>query len=322
MSTGITAMCSYCYSTSTDLKKCGKCSKRLYCSKPCQSNDWKKGHNEWCGKSGEIGYDYDIKEAPGKGLGVFALRRFEQNEIVMIERQLLHVPVKTYGIESTFSSDSIADDIQQFVQNSTLVPANGTLEQKLSTNCISVWNKKNELEGGLFVNCSRVNHDCIGNTSHTYNANKGFIMLVAARTIDEGEEITYCYYGLASKESFEKRKQTLSAQFGFICGCSVCTDVTVENKITEIFKYESILITSGIGISALVAGQKLVALYEELYFPLDRISKAYIHMFNIAQALDRVSNAKKYAENAKKYAENFYGFRKIIDQCTKYIDKN
>lgn len=63
------------------LKKFGKCCKRLYCSKQCQAQDWRTGHNIYCGVAGEIGVDFEIRPADeSKGLGTFALRDFEENE--------------------------------------------------------------------------------------------------------------------------------------------------------------------------------------------------------------------------------------------------
>ena len=77
--------CAYCYVKkeprgSTELHNCEKCSKRLYCSKECQSADWTSGHSHWCGTAGELNYDYEIRSSAGRGLGVFALRSFERND--------------------------------------------------------------------------------------------------------------------------------------------------------------------------------------------------------------------------------------------------
>ena len=53
--------CAFCFIEGCDFKKCGKCHKRHYCTKNCQTLDWKSGHNKWCGKAGEINYDFEIK---------------------------------------------------------------------------------------------------------------------------------------------------------------------------------------------------------------------------------------------------------------------
>ena len=48
--------------------------------------DWKTGHQHWCGKSGELDVDYEVREVAGKGLGVFALRDLKRNEKIIVER--------------------------------------------------------------------------------------------------------------------------------------------------------------------------------------------------------------------------------------------
>lgn len=59
------AFCARCYKEgpAEDFKRCGKCSKRRFCSKECQKADWQDGHKLWCGAAGEIDCDYTIREA-------------------------------------------------------------------------------------------------------------------------------------------------------------------------------------------------------------------------------------------------------------------
>eukprot|EP00978_Attheya_sp_CCMP212_P045740 scaffold358830_cov83-Attheya_sp.AAC.1 len=83
--------CAFCYHPSATLQKCGKCKKRHFCSRECQLKDWKEaGHKIYCGIAGEIGVDYEIREAGGgMGLGVFALRDFRENDKIMVERPII-----------------------------------------------------------------------------------------------------------------------------------------------------------------------------------------------------------------------------------------
>ncbi len=76
--------CAWCYRVTAELKRCSKCSSRLYCSRDCQIADWKKAdvnsnraggnHKQWCKKAGERGVDYEIRSAGPKGLGLFLKR--------------------------------------------------------------------------------------------------------------------------------------------------------------------------------------------------------------------------------------------------------
>jgi hypothetical protein len=83
--------CAFCYAPAKKLLVCGRCLKRRYCSKDCQSSDWKEAsHKYFCGKAGEIGIDYDIRPTEdGRGLGVFTRRSFEKNDIIMAERPII-----------------------------------------------------------------------------------------------------------------------------------------------------------------------------------------------------------------------------------------
>jgi len=58
-------------------KTCGGCKERAYCSKKCQSIDWKitgtgQRHKNWCGlyEHGEEDIDWEVALVPSKGLGV------------------------------------------------------------------------------------------------------------------------------------------------------------------------------------------------------------------------------------------------------------
>ena len=53
--------CAYCYKTGINTNViCNKCNRRHYCCENHKQLDLKNGHDVWCGKCGEFGYDYDI----------------------------------------------------------------------------------------------------------------------------------------------------------------------------------------------------------------------------------------------------------------------
>jgi hypothetical protein len=122
--------CAHCYlpSTSTStLSTCGKCRKRLFCSRECQSKDWRTGHKLYCGVAGEIDVDFEIRDAGGDvGLGVFALRDFEKNEKIIVERPLLKVP------SLTLCYPEIPDCAQKAVD--ALLPHGGSLRETMDRN--------------------------------------------------------------------------------------------------------------------------------------------------------------------------------------------
>ena len=82
-------VCAWCYLRGPGMNACGKCRHRFYCSREHQVLDWKNGHKRWCGKAGEIDFDYEVKESPGKGMGLFTLRDFKRGEKILVERPVV-----------------------------------------------------------------------------------------------------------------------------------------------------------------------------------------------------------------------------------------
>ena len=78
--------CAYCYANGVGFKSCSGCHHRYFCSREHQALDWKKSHSKWCCKSGEIGFDFEIRASEGKGLGFFALRDLKKSDKIMVER--------------------------------------------------------------------------------------------------------------------------------------------------------------------------------------------------------------------------------------------
>jgi hypothetical protein len=178
--------CSYCYNKyqKSEMKVCGKCWKRRYCSKECQKKDWSDGqcHRYWCGKSGygESGIDWRIVPiSEEKGLGMIALREMPVNYRVLIERPFQY---------EEFVRLPAAED---------LLPTNSTLLEKFQLNSITC-EMEERTEPMIFMNMSRINHSCDPSCSHEdiQITGKHMKILLTNRLIAAGEEITYSYTDL------------------------------------------------------------------------------------------------------------------------------
>lgn len=239
--------CAYCYKRLgtegwAELHHCPKCRKRRLCSRECQLADWKSGHKHWCGKAGEIDHDFEVREAPGKSLGVFALRDFEPNEKVMMERPVASVAKYEGPVSVIGAVLSLDDSRTKAVQ--ALTPAQLTetppmlaeerdlpadqqvIAEKIRRNGMATHGGGN----GLFVLMSRVNHSCIHNCSTpTVDKKRCVKVMSATRRIRAGDEITISY----CTEVYQRRSFELQLVYGFECTCVACVDPACREEFDD-----------------------------------------------------------------------------------------
>jgi hypothetical protein len=215
--------CAFCYAPAKELLNCGQCLKRRYCSKDCQRSDWKEAsHKHFCCKAGEIGIDYEVRQAEEHGLGMFACRRFEKDEMIMAERPILKVD--DFDLNSLPDLDQVPSSFRLAI--GALRPIGGSVQEKFIINgMVSTNSSASVQQTGLFVTMSRANHSCLGNTEYMFLDERRVIILVASRDIQEGEEITFSYQGC---EKPKERKEMLLDYYGFVCRCSACTNPDIE----------------------------------------------------------------------------------------------
>ncbi|KAG5991690.1 hypothetical protein E4U52_003425 [Claviceps spartinae] len=74
---------------------------------------------------------------------------------------------------------------------------------------------------GIFLEASRINHDCENNAFYHWNNNIKRHTVHAIRDIDAGKEITLSY--VKYLENREKRKRTLKDYYDITCSCRLCS---------------------------------------------------------------------------------------------------
>ncbi|KAK6351200.1 hypothetical protein TWF718_004370 [Orbilia javanica] len=74
--------------------------------------------------------------------------------------------------------------------------------------------------GGIYLTICLLNHSCLPNAHHSWNAKSESETIYAVLPIKAGEEITISY---TSENQSKNRQKKLKESFGFDCKCSLCT---------------------------------------------------------------------------------------------------
>ncbi|PRP76038.1 hypothetical protein PROFUN_01754 [Planoprotostelium fungivorum] len=146
---------------------------------------------------------WSIRDAPGKGLGMFSTRRIDVGEAIFEEEPLVLRYRDEDGVHHTLKGEPNAETAEMiFDWNALPCNTSSTLQ-------------------GLFVKMSRINHSCVPNVHFSYHLDEGIGTIRALRDIAPDEElfISYC----SDFETRDVRREELQRRFLFICHCSLCT---------------------------------------------------------------------------------------------------
>lgn len=286
--------CANCYTkleNPASRLKCGKCKKRTYCSRQCQLEDWSSKHSFWCGKAGEIGYDYEIKPSDKfNGFGVFALRDFNKSEKIMAEKG--------------FSSDNIMSTTQsQREAILQLEPSTSDLiADKFDLNSLDCGKNINPV---LCLHASRINHQCpfVENCSHYWIKEHGIKIIYAKQNIKSGEEITISYI-----DSFNSYSE-LNDKWGFQCVCEGCSNPYNMVYQKEIVKLNQFIINQKISSDIRVkACDKLIELYLSKDIPIMMYMRTYWDKYNLCWENEDFESAKESLEKCIQMEFDIMGF--------------
>lgn len=322
--------CAWCYRVTDELKKCSKCSSRLYCSRECQVADWKRtvggsngksikiggNHKQWCTKTGERGVDYEIRSAGSKGMGLFLKRDMKAGEKILVERPILVSHQTLRDVDNTHTKSAI----MALHGNG----ADSSFISKMALNCLTLGDGSSPLgEAGLFLNISRVNHDCIGNSQHFYDEADHLEHLVANHDMPAGTEVTFSYVGHTSKED---RSTRLSFR-QFECTCRACEDTELSNKIAFMGVLDELIGNLGSNPSqhrrALKAGDALLKTYDELDYSSLSYHRTHYDLFQIAVCKGKTrGKALHHIIKAYEHARLFYGYEnnEVVQQYKQLVD--
>lgn len=199
---------------------------------------------------------YEVKPAPGKGLGLFATTTIKKGTDVLCEEAIFK------GAQSYWSKHAMFNVLPEDRKRAFMdlySQCNCGKEKCIETDLMKIW-EANSFEvttipplplplgyAGPFV-CiigSRINHDCSPNTSRGFTK-KCQIVFRAITDLQAGEEITTDYVGLGPLPAAARRQRLLD-KYKFNCLCSACTN-NVQIPMTKAFAQAELKIVSRPGL--------------------------------------------------------------------------
>jgi hypothetical protein len=242
-------MCSFCYAPLQAPLRCGGCRKHPYCSKQCQRRDWKQ-HKNWCGRTAEIGVDFELRNAGGgKGLGYFALRDFAVGEKVLVERPVIRIAGcgimrDARSLQSQFevlpaaTQAAILDlhTTQRTSAQKTMIAniVNCAVFEHFYSNAFHFdsFEGGEQSGGGMPIHGSRFNHACIPNCTRYYCSDQDMMVFSVSNSIKAGSEMTISYSDLTTfGMGLEQYQVYLMNGWGFHCSCPTCSDLSIFKKL-------------------------------------------------------------------------------------------
>jgi hypothetical protein len=164
---------------------------------------------------------YEIRQAPGKGLGVFALSDLPKGTRIIQESPLATItlpPDADLVHHVNTAVDSMSQDaFRTFLRLHHDPAAPNKYLSIWRTNSLSAGPEANKR--GVYRDISRINNSCVPNAHPFWREELGKMTIVASRDITAGKEITIGYFHDAPRD---RRRQFFEQQFGFRCSCPAC----------------------------------------------------------------------------------------------------
>ena len=253
---------------------------------------------------------YAIEPILGKGQGLIATSKILKGTRILSEPPIFKVPrhaTDTRAVEGVIIKElkSLTRDQQRafFSLHNAYGSSHSPFLGIARTNVLPLGS--GALEGGLFLEASRINHSCSHNAQNTWNANLNQLTIHTFKDVEKGEEITISY--LDGSESYTARQLSLKNNFGFHCACELCSLLPdqrrqSDQRLEDITRLDS-QIGNGMRIDSaplpcLHDAHALLRLLEEERIADARIPRLYYDALQIVIANGDQARAKVFAERA------------------------
>ncbi|RDL31902.1 uncharacterized protein BP5553_09304 [Venustampulla echinocandica] len=255
---------------------------------------------------------FAVKPIPGKGLGVIATSKIPKGTRLLSESPIFKVPRNMSNADFRAVEGIIVEGLKTvskdqqrafFSLHNSHGKSRGPFLGIAKTNVLPLGS--DALQGGLFLEASRINHSCRHNAQSTWNVNLNQLTIHVFEDVEEGKEITISY--LDGSKGYKTRQVVLKNKFGFNCECQLCSlpldqRIQSDQRLDEITRLDDSIgdgmrITST-PIACLHDAYRLLQLLEDERVADARIPRLYYDALQIAIANGDQARAKTFAERA------------------------
>lgn len=269
------------------------------------------------GKGNPSEQKFEVVDMPHKGgKGSVSLRRFFAGDSVVSEHivfMMLTEP-EVYAREDINSIMKTAVDYLPFETRATFATLHGEGETQedwirstFRRNNFYVGLKAGGRErafGAIVFQPTRLNHDCRPNTAYHIDAPTLKLHMHALRDIAQGEELTDTYIDTSTFR--DERKENLQRNYGFDCGCSLCSLPTHMAKLSDYYIEKIQKLSTALdnvtptSVATPGMAEQLINLYKLERLDIT-IHKAYTKAAVAYNAVGDTDKAKVYAALALKH---------------------
>jgi hypothetical protein len=202
---------------------CSICCLVFYCSKECQTLDWKLDHKQIC----KYFKNFYIASVEGSlmGYGMFARRNISAGECIIAEKPFFLLNGKiTYSKEAEQDAKEKYEKLNDYQKAKFMALSDRNEVKNGGTKTILGILTTNSILAGdcasICLNITRINHSCEPNSNNTWNSSLNLMTVFAEKDITQNEEIVISY--IARDKVRNERQALLKDNFGFVCRCTWC----------------------------------------------------------------------------------------------------
>ncbi|KAL9065992.1 MAG: hypothetical protein Q9161_007843 [Pseudevernia consocians] len=181
-------------------------------------------------RSSDLTGPYIVKEAPGKGQGVFTTRDVVKGERVLTDKPFFVVtkPYSDRKVLAEFERMPLARR-QQYMRLYCPDLRDDThmidVMRIFEANCFNIGHS-----AAMFLTATRFNHSCVPNTYYSWSERRREITLRSMVNVAEGEEMTI-NYGYPFFTCLQRRSELRI--YNFCCKCPACQTETTFGQASE-----------------------------------------------------------------------------------------